>query len=242
VRGPGTSDAHGTDAGAGETGATGAPGGVGGGRPPVGGPGQTVSAPRSAGRPRSAAADLSILEAATAILAERGLSGMSMEEVAARAGVGKATVYRRWPSRGALALDAFMAEFRSQLALPDTGTLRGDLLAALRSWSRAVTTSRAGRMLAGLIAEAQRDPQLASAWRERVFDPLRAQHKALVERAVRRGEIRPGTDADVVLDLVFGAAYHRLLQGHLPLNDRFARQVVDLVMDGLAPGQSKADS
>jgi AcrR family transcriptional regulator len=157
-----------------------------------------------------------------------------MEEVAARAGVGKATVYRRWPSRGALALDAFMAEFRSQLTLPNTGTLRGDLLAALRAWSRAVTKTRAGRMLAGLIAEAQRDPKLALAWRERVFEPLRAQHKALVERAVRRGEIPPGTDADVVLDLVFGAAYHRLLQGHLPLTDRFARQVVDLVMDGLA--------
>jgi len=161
-----------------------------------------------------------------------------MEEVAARAGVGKATVYRRWPSRGALALDAFMAEFRSQLPVPDTGTLRGDLLAALRSWSRAVTSSRAGRMLAGLIAEAQRDPQLAVAWRERVFEPLRTRHRALVERAVRRGEIASGTDADVVLDLVFGAAYHRLLQGHLPLNDRFARQVVNLVMDGLTPGPS----
>jgi AcrR family transcriptional regulator len=188
---------------------------------------------RGAGRPRSAEADLSILEAATSILAERGLAGMSMEEVAARAGVGKATVYRRWPSRGALALDAFMSEFRSQLSLPDTGTLRGDLLVALRAWSRAVTKTRAGRMLAGLIAEAQRDPQLATAWRQRVFEPLRAQHKALVERAARRGEIPAGTDADVVLDMVFGAAYHRLLQGHLPLTDRFDRQVVDLVMDGL---------
>ena len=114
---------------------------------------------RAAGRPRSAEADLSILEAATVILAERGLAGMSMEEVAARAGVGKATVYRRWPSRGALALDAFMAEFRSQLTLPNTGTLRGDLLAALRAWSRAVTKTRAGRMLAGLIAEAQRESE-----------------------------------------------------------------------------------
>ena len=75
------------------------------------------------------------------------------------------------------------------------------------------------------------------AWRERVFDPLRAQQKTLVDKAVRRGEIPAGTDADVVLDLVFGAAYHRLLQGHLPLSDRFARQVVDLVMDGLAPAQ-----
>jgi AcrR family transcriptional regulator len=197
-------------------------------------PGSEVSAARGVGRPRSAEADLSILEAATAILAERGLAGMSMEEVAARAGVGKATVYRRWPSRGALALDAFMTEFRSQLPFPDTGTLRGDLFVALRAWSRAVTRTRAGRMLAGLIAEAQRDPQLAMAWRERVFDPLRAQHKALVDRAAQRGEIPASTDADVVLDLVFGSAYHRLLHGHLPLTDRFARQVVDLVMDGLA--------
>ena len=206
--------------------------------PPGPVPAGAVSPPRGAGRPRSAEVDLSILEAATAILDERGLAGMSMEEVASRAGVGKATVYRRWPSRGALALDAFMAEFRSQLPAPDTGTLRGDLLASLRAWSRAVSKTRAGRMLPGLIAEAQRDPQLAVAWRERVFDPLRAQQKTLVDRAARRGEIPPGTDADVVLDLVFGAAYHRLLQGHLPLTDRFARQVVDLVMDGLAPAQA----
>jgi AcrR family transcriptional regulator len=160
---------------------------------------------------------------------------MSMEEVAARAGVGKATLYRRWPSRGALALDAFMAEFRSQLAPPDTGTLRGDLVSAFRAWSRAVTKTRAGRMLAGLIAETQRDLQLATAWRERVFEPLRAQHKELVDRAVQRGEIPDGTDADVVLDLIFGAGYHRLLQGHLPITDRFAQQVVDLVLDGLSP-------
>jgi Tetracyclin repressor-like, C-terminal domain len=93
-------------------------------------------------------------------------------------------------------------------------------------------------MLAGLIAETQRDPQLAAAWRERVFEPLRAQHKELVDRAVHRGEIPAGTDADVVLDLIFGAAYHRLLHGHLPLNDRFARQVVDLVMDGLGPAEA----
>jgi AcrR family transcriptional regulator len=160
---------------------------------------------------------------------------MSMEEVATRAGVGKATVYRRWPTRGALALDAFMAEFRSQLAPPDTGALRSDLVAAFRAWSRAVTKTRAGRMLAGLIAETQRDPQLAAAWRERVFEPLRVQHRELVDRALRRGEIPADTDADVVLDLVFGAGYHRLLQGHLPITDRFARQVVDLVMDGLSP-------
>jgi AcrR family transcriptional regulator len=187
------------------------------------------------GRPRSEEADRAILSAATELLAERGLGGMSMEEVAARAGVSKATVYRRWPSRGALALDAFLAEFQEQQPLPDTGTLRGDLLAALRGWIRSVTRTPAGRMLAGLVAEAQRDPALAAAWRDRVIEPLRVRNTVLVQRAVERGEIPPDVDEDVVLDLLFGSAYHRLLQGHRPLTDQFARRVVDLIVAGVTP-------
>ena len=80
------------------------------------------------GRPRSQEADRAILTAAVELLAERGLAAMSIEEVAARAGVGKTTIYRRWPSKGLLALDAFVASFREEQPLPDTGTLRGDLL------------------------------------------------------------------------------------------------------------------
>src|ERR1700739_419875 len=96
------------------------------------------------GRPRSEQADRVILQAAAEILAERGLAGMSMEEVASRAGVGKTTIYRRWASRGALAMDAFLAEFQSQQPLPDTGSLHDDLLAALRAWIRSVTASKPG--------------------------------------------------------------------------------------------------
>ena len=191
------------------------------------------------GRPRSAEAGAAILGVATDLLAEKGLSRMSIEEVAARAGVGKATIYRRWPSRGALALDAFLTEFQSQLTLPHTGRFREDLRAAVKSWVRAVATTRAGRMLAGLIAEAQRDPDLAVAWRARVFNPLREQHRALVDQAIRRGDLPAGTDADLVLDLVFGSAYHRLLHGHLPLDERFVTQAVDLVVDGLECGQGR---
>jgi AcrR family transcriptional regulator len=187
------------------------------------------------GRPRSQEADRAILHAAAELLAERGLGGMSMEEVAARAGVAKTTLYRRWPSRGTLALDAFLDEFQSQQPPPDTGTLRGDLLAALRSWIRSVTMTSAGPILAGLIAEAQRDPGLAVAWRERVVERLRSQHKIMLNRAVGRGEIPAGTDQEVVLDLLFGAAYHRLLHGHRPLTDKFARQVVDMIMTGIRP-------
>lgn len=95
-------------------------------------------------------------------------------------------------------------------------------------------------MLVGLIAEAQRDPDLAVAWRERVFNPLRQHHRDIVDRAVRRGELPAGTDADLVLDLVFGAAYHRLLHGHLPLDERFATKAVDVVVDGLLRPVSSA--
>jgi AcrR family transcriptional regulator len=186
------------------------------------------------GRPRSKEADRAILAAAAELLVERGLAEMSMEEVAARAGVGKATVYRRWSTRGTLALDAFVADYLRRQPLPDTGSLRGDLTAALRTWMRLVTRTPVGRVLRGLLAEAQRDPALAAAWTERVIGPVRAEHRIIVRRAIARGEVPAETDPDVVMDLLYGSAYHRLLQGHLPLSDRFVAQVVDMIMSALA--------
>jgi len=202
---------------------------AGGSRRQAGGPARE----HKRGRPRSKLADSAILRAATDLLAERGLGGMSIEEVACRAGVGKATIYRRWPSRGALALDAFLAEFLGQQPLPDTGTLRGDLLTALRAWIRSVTQTSAGPMLSGLIAEVQQDRALAAAWRDRFVEPVRAQHAIMLDRAISRGEIPADTDKDVVIDLLFGPAYHRLLHGHPPLTDQFARRVVDLIVAAL---------
>jgi AcrR family transcriptional regulator len=185
------------------------------------------------GRPRSAEADRAILTATAELLAERGLADMSIEEVAARAGVGKATIYRRWSSKGLLALDAFVASFREQQPLPDTGTLRGDLLATLRAWVRAVTRTPAGPMLTGLIAEAQHDKELHAAWRDRVLEPLRVQRRVMLDRAIARGEIPSPVDREVVLDMLFGAAEHRLLLGHLPLTDAFIREMVDMILDGI---------
>jgi AcrR family transcriptional regulator len=186
------------------------------------------------GRPRSSEADRAILDAAVSLLDERGLAGMSIEEVAARAGVSKATIYRRWPSKGLLALDAFVGQFQSRQPQPDTGSLRGDLRAALGSWVEAVTTTPAGRMLRGLIAEAQHDDSLRTAWRDRVLEPLRVRHRALLDRAIARGEIQADVDQEVVLDLFFGAAQHRLLLGHLPLSEDFINRVVDIILDGIS--------
>jgi AcrR family transcriptional regulator len=209
-------------------GAGAAAGGVPGGADVAGG-----GAPR--GRPRSQQADRAILAAAVQLLAERGVAAMSIEEIAARAGVGKATIYRRWPSKGLLALDAFVTSFREEQPLPDTGTLRGDLLAALRAWVRAVTETPMGPMLTGLIAEAQHDPELHAAWRDRVTEPLRSQRRIMLDRAVARGEIPASVDHEVVLDLLFGSAQHRLLLGHLPMTEGFIEKVVDVILDGIQP-------
>jgi AcrR family transcriptional regulator len=201
-------------------------------------PGFAETSPGAArpGRPRSKQAEQAILRAAADVLAERGLAAMSIEEVAARAAVGKATIYRRWSTRGTLALDAFEADYLKRQPLPDTGSLRGDLTVALRTWVRLVTRTPIGRTLTGLLAEAQRDPGLAAAWSRQVIGPMRAERRIMVRRAIARGEIPADTDADVVMDLLFGSAYHRLLQGHLPLTDRFVLQVVDMVMRAVTPG------
>ncbi len=193
------------------------------------------------GRPRSPEADRAILAATLDLLASRGLAAMSIEEVAARAGVGKATIYRRWPSKGLLALDAFVTSFREQQPLPDTGTLRDDLIAALTEWIRAVTQTSMGPMLTGLIAEAQYDPGLRAAWRDRVLEPLRSQRRIMLDRAIARGEIPATVDREVVLDLFFGAAQHRLLLGHLPLSDDFIREVVDVILDGIRAHLGRAE-
>ncbi len=187
------------------------------------------------GRPRSQEADRAILAATVDLLASRGLAAMSIEEVAARAGVGKATIYRRWSSKGLLALDAFVTSFQEQQPLPDTGTLRGDLIAALTAWVRAVTQTSMGPMLTGLVAEAQHDEELRAGWRDRVLEPLRSQHRIMLDRAIARGEIPATVDQEVVLDLFFGAAQHRLLLGHLPLTDDFIREVVDVILGGIRP-------
>jgi AcrR family transcriptional regulator len=182
------------------------------------------------GRPRSKQTEQAILRATVELLAERQLADISMDEVATRAGVSKASVYRRWPSKGTLAFDAFMLAFLDRQLRPDTGDLKRDLLAALRAWSRAVRDETTGRTLRGLIAEVQRDPDLADAWRERFVEPVRQRHRQMVQRAIDRGELSSKANVDVLLDLLYGPAYHRLLQGHLPIDEPFVRRVVAAIM------------
>lgn len=188
------------------------------------------------GRPLSVDTERAILQAATDLLGEKGLAATTIEEIAARAHVGKASVYRRWPSKGTLAFDAFVTDFLDRQPVPDTGTLRGDLLGLLRAWVRAVRGPTTGRTLRGLIAEVQRDPELADAWRERFVGPVRWRHLVVLHRAMERGELAPDANTGLLLDLLYGPAYHRLLHGHLPLNDAFVEDLVAAIMAAVEAG------
>jgi AcrR family transcriptional regulator len=194
------------------------------------------------GRPRSDQVDQAILRAASELLAERGLDAMTIEDVAARAGVGKSSIYRRWPTKGTLALDAFLVDFLTQQPPVDTGVLEDDLREALTLWSNAVVGTPTGRALVGLIAESQNDEDLARGWIERVMTPVRDQHRTMVDRAIQRGEIPAATDVDVIMDLLYGAAYHRLLQGHLRVTPQFIELVARIVAQGARIGGAVATS
>jgi Transcriptional regulator len=186
------------------------------------------------GRPISGAGHEAILTAAAELLLARGLGAVSMDAVAERAGVSKATIYRWWPTKETLALDALYHEWAAaRPAARETGSLRGDLLSLLRPWVRLVGKRPYGRVIAALIAEAQTDPAFAEQYRERFVEPRRAQARPILARAIERGELPATTDLELALDLLYGPLYHRLLHGHAPLNERFLRDLVDTVLAGL---------
>jgi AcrR family transcriptional regulator len=195
---------------------------------------------RGRGRPRSEARKQAILQAAFDLLGERGLEATSMDAVADRAGVSKATIYRWWDSKELLALDALYAHW--DVALPaarQTGSVRAEMLALVRPWARLAAAGPSARILTALLARANSDPEFGRAYRAQFLEPRRAQARAMFERAIARGEIPAGTDVEVALDLVWGPLYHRLFQGHAPLNERFASRVVNTALDGILPRDAR---
>jgi AcrR family transcriptional regulator len=193
-----------------------------------------VEQPRR-GRPRSETAQQAILDAAAELLLTHGLGEVSMDAVAERAGVSKATIYRWWPTKETLALEALYHEWDTARPSPnDTGPLRDDLLSLLRPWIRRVRARPYGRVIAALVTEANTDPKFAEQYRARFVEPRRQPARALFKRAIERGEIPADTDVELALDLLFGPIYHRLLHGHAPLTDRFMEAVVDSVLAGVA--------
>ena len=189
---------------------------------------------RGPGRPRSDRATAAILDAARDLLAQRGLKGLSVDAIAAQAGVSKATIYRWWPSKAAVVMDAFLAGTGPRMPFPDTGSAREDLRRQLRSVIRLFNEPATRRPFVALIAESQHDPELAEALRERFITSRRAAARDVFARGQARGELRSDLDVDIAIDALYGALYYRLLISGQPLKPRYADKLLDQLYPALA--------
>lgn len=201
-------------------------------------PGATDPPPRrQPGRPRDPRADQAILTAVVDLLAEVGFGGLTIDAVAHRAGVGKATIYRRWDGKEQLVLDA-LSTGAQQVAEPDTGTVRGDLLALYLPMGEPVAQQATVRLMPALAAEAAVNPELMD--RLRAFVSVRrAPARSVVRRAVERGEVAAGTDADLAIDLIAGSLLYRLFFSGGEVDPGVIAEVVDVVLRGVEPGSTE---
>lgn len=174
-----------------------------------------------------------VLSAAGELMLEGGLAAATMEAIAARAGVSKRTLYKYWPSRGAVALEGFMRNAASSWSLPDDASAVEALTVLVVSAARLFAATPAGPLMRSLIADAQAQDEIATAIREQWLRPRRAVAADLIRRGVADGEFRADLDVEVALDLLFAPVYYRLLLGHEPMTDAFATATVEYVVTGL---------
>lgn len=186
---------------------------------------------RAPGRPRCPTTHQAILDAANNLLDEIGFTNMSLEGIAARAGVGKATIYRRWSNKASVVMDAFLAATAKEIAFPNTSSAREDIRRQMRSVVKVLNGPR-GRTIATLIGVVQSDNELAEAFRTRFVAVRRGEAKAVVQRGIANGEFKPDMDLESVLDCLYGPLYFRLLIGHEKASAKYADQLVDLVLRG----------
>ena len=194
-----------------------------------------MSSTVSRGRPRDERARLAILDAAAELMLESGVDKVSMDAIAERAGASKATIYRWWPTKESLALDAVYRQWSA--AEPEkapTGALRADLIALLGDWSRRAASRPYARMLTALLDAAQSDPEFADRYHAHFVEPRRARGREILAAAIEDGQLPADTDIELALDLLYGPIYHRLLQGHAQIDERFVRDIVDVVCAGLS--------
>lgn len=190
-----------------------------------------VAPSRAPGRPRCPTTHQAILDAANNLLDEIGFTNMSLEGIAARAGVGKATIYRRWSNKASVVMDAFLAATAKEIAFPNTSSAREDIRRQMRSMVKVLNGPR-GRTIATLIGVVQSDNELAEAFRTRFVAVRRGEAKAVVQRGIANGEFKPDMDLESVLDCLYGPLYFRLLIGHEKASAKYADQLVDLVLRG----------
>jgi len=189
---------------------------------------------RRAGRPRSEQADRAIIEAALELFAESGAEGLCIEQVAARAGVGKATIYRRWPGKEDLLLDA-LAALQVPLPKPRGESVRDDLTALLDAMRLESADPRRVRQIALLLGEGTRYPRLLERYVDTVVEPRRDVVRAVLRRGVATGELRDSTNIEAAVDLLTGAMLARSRLRRDRPERAYARRVVDELLTGMAP-------
>jgi AcrR family transcriptional regulator len=194
---------------------------------------ETAPAHRAPGRPRSAQADRAIIDAIVDLLVNRGYREVTIEAVAAQAGVAKTTIYRRWPSKAEMVVEAISACKKDCL---QAESCAGETVAcSLVGMLSMLSCSRIARILTGLAVEMAHNPELAVAVREGLLKPNREVVLALLRRGVATGELRPDADLDVVADLLVGPMFFRILVSGAEVTPELAAETVDLVLRGVSP-------
>lgn len=186
---------------------------------------------RRPGRPRDPELDAVILKAAIELLCQAGFAGTSVEAVAERAGVGKATIYRRWPTREDLLLAAGGSTVTCP-SRPDTGSLRQDLILLAQGLMTMLTTTPVGRLLPATVAEVARNPELRTRF-DAFIDERRAPVRQVLAQAAARGDLAEGIDHELIVDLMSGPIFTRVLLTGRPLDDGLAQGIVDAVLAGV---------
>ena len=183
------------------------------------------------GRPRSERRHKAILQAAMDLVVELGFRAVSVESLAAKTGVAKTTIYRRWPNKAAVVMDAFMDRLlRTQF--PDTKKATDSIRLQMRSMAKAFRTED-GAVLKALLAESQFDAELATAIRERWTLPRRKLALAVLQKAVSQGEVRANIDLEATIDLLYAPMYYRLQRGTPALSEEYIDEIFNQVMKGL---------
>jgi AcrR family transcriptional regulator len=193
---------------------------------------EKVEEPKTRGRRRSVEAETAILKATLYLLERQPLRKVTADAIADRAGVSKATIYKWWPNKSLVALDAYLAGMSEQVVMPDTGSAELDFTRQLKS-VMAFYTSSLGRLFCQFLAEGQSDPGFLALFRERFLYARRNAARVMWQRGVDRGEIRKEVDSEIVLDLIYGPMIFRLLAGHGSLADRESEAIVEAVFWGL---------
>jgi AcrR family transcriptional regulator len=187
---------------------------------------------RGRGRPRREGTDEEVLAATLRTLREKGYGPLTVDAIAEQTGIAKTTIYRRWPSKGALVAAAVGPMAAAPDAEPDTGSLLGDSTVLLRHVCE-VVAGELGPIAAGLVGESQSSPELVEIVRN-LMDPWRDRFRRVIGRAITRGQLPGDTDVELIIDLFVGPMWSRLLVHRVPIEPQLGERIAQLVVDGIA--------